>query len=85
MTELLYGIVNTKGEHTPNDKGELLCNGHCNWNKCNQPRWQCKGCGYIECDICFEDGWDEYCNSDCEPETVPCRNCGVKGQIRELD
>ncbi len=45
-----YSIVDLRGPHPPNKTGQLLCNGNCNWETCQEPRIICKECGYISCD-----------------------------------
>ena len=76
------GIINTRGEHPPNKKGELLCNGHCNWDECAQDWFICTNCGYIDCSVCCVVGGQQYYEfknwdiSDYDPDLIPCRNCG---------
>ena len=54
LEQIRKRIPHTAGEHPPNDKGELLCNGHCKWKKCSHVYFQCENCGYIECECCLE-------------------------------
>ena len=45
-----YSIINLRGPHPPNNKGEYLCNGNCNWEDCGKTVLKCSECGYLSCD-----------------------------------
>lgn len=59
--------------------GEVqLCGGWCSWNDCNQAKWICLNCGYVECERCSED-YEELISTD-EQEgwgLTFCRKCGL--------
>ena len=85
-------IPHTLGDHRPNLKEVLLCNGHCGWGcgECNSPDWLCLNCGYVECHGCAEDFF-----MDIEEKLMPeleghgtanyCRCCGKHETYVELD
>ena len=88
LDEIRKIIPHTIGEHPPNENGDLLCNGHCNWNTCNVGNWICKNCDYIECNCCAEDfeealfDWFDFDFDNGEGDCY-CRNCGHKNTIDE--
>jgi hypothetical protein len=38
------------------NKDEIeLCNGWCDWDSCNIPKWLCVECGNVKCYHCIDD------------------------------
>jgi len=80
LDEVRILIPHTVGKYSPNVKGKLLCNGHCDWNYCNMGNWECEECGYIECAGCIEEFQtlleEKIYGGLITGEHEYCRNCG---------
>ena len=67
----IFGIPHTYGKYLPRN-GYYLCNGHCNWDTCFNPKIQCDDCGYIQCYMCHDE-YEELLDS--KGLQMRCRNC----------
>lgn len=58
-----------------NKNDAQLCGGWCSWENCNQPKWICIYCGYVECESCSADWFDIIMLENQFGDVYPCRNC----------
>lgn len=53
-------MINSIGVYSVNERGDLLCNGNCNWETCAEYKYICKKCQYVDCARCFIEYVTEY-------------------------